>query len=93
VEEESGAILIQNVPTQVEMVIVDALLGDDGAHSDMAVARPGDAARSDASALVPLGGTCLDKVRILGHVLLGDPAPSEVVQAPGSLTAVDSGGH
>jgi hypothetical protein len=94
VEEESGAILIQNVPTQVEMVIVDALLGDDGAHSDMAVARPGDAAGSDASALVPLGGTCLDLVvRILGHVLLWDLAPSEVVQAPGSLTAVDSGGH
>jgi hypothetical protein len=94
VEEESSAILIQNVPIHAEMVAVDASLGVDGARSDMAVARPGDAVGSDASALVPLWGTCLDLVvRVPGHVLLGDPAPGEVVQAPGSLTDVDSGGH
>jgi hypothetical protein len=47
---------------QVETAIVDAPLGGDGTRADVVEDRPGDAAKGEALAPVPSGGTCLDLV-------------------------------
>jgi hypothetical protein len=43
----------------VETITVNALLGGDGNHIDVAEARLGDTAVGEASALAPPGGTWL----------------------------------
>jgi hypothetical protein len=62
VGEESGTILIQGMPAQAEMVIVDALLGDNGANEEVAEPRSGGVARGEAPTPVPPGGIGLDFV-------------------------------
>jgi hypothetical protein len=57
VGEDSGAVLIQDVHIQAETVVVDALLGGNGAHADVAEARLSDTIGGETSAPVPLGST------------------------------------
>jgi hypothetical protein len=57
VGEDSGAALIQDVHIQAETVVVDALLGGNGAHADVAEARPSDTIGGETSAPVPPGST------------------------------------
>jgi hypothetical protein len=57
VGEDSGAVLIQDVHIQAETVVVDALLGGNGAHADVAEARPSDTIGGETSAPVRPGST------------------------------------
>jgi hypothetical protein len=47
--EESGDVLIQDIPVQVEMVIINAPLAADGAHVDVVEPWPSDVIRGDDS--------------------------------------------
>jgi hypothetical protein len=90
VREESGTVLIQDMPARVEMVTINAPLGGDGAHAEVGEARSGDMAEGDASAPMHPRGICLDLVvRSPNPILSGGPAPGEAVQALESLSAVD----
>jgi hypothetical protein len=55
-QDESSVILIQDVPARAKTIIIDASLGPNGGHANVAEPWPSDAARGDASTPVPLGG-------------------------------------
>jgi hypothetical protein len=91
-KEESGDVLIYDVPSRAETVVIDVSLGADGAYANMAEPRPSDAVRGDASAPGSLRSPCLDLVvSSPGPSLLGSTAPGDAILAPGSLGAIDSG--
>jgi Mrp family chromosome partitioning ATPase len=55
VQEEKDDTLIKAVPAQVETVVVDAPLGTNGTHADVAEPYPSDTTRGDAPTHVPPG--------------------------------------
>jgi hypothetical protein len=90
VQEESGAILMPDVPIQVEMVIVDTSLVGHSGHVEVVDALLDHAVEGEASAPVYLGGICLDLVVLSpGPSPSGDQALGRAIQAPRPLSAVD----
>jgi hypothetical protein len=55
-QEENDAVLIQDVTTQAETVVIDVLQGADSAYADVAEAQPSDAAAGTTAAPVSPGG-------------------------------------
>jgi hypothetical protein len=51
-QEENDAVLIQDVTTQAETVVIDVLQGTDSAYADVAEAQPSDAAAGTTTAPV-----------------------------------------
>jgi hypothetical protein len=92
VHEESGIVLLHDVPTQAEMVAVNALLGADGAHAYVEEPRLSDTAGGDVVAPESLEGPCLGLVVRSPHPSLPRCiASSDVVPVPGSLGGADPG--
>jgi hypothetical protein len=80
------------VPALAGTVVINASLGNDGAHANVVEPRPGGAVGDDASTPLPLWGPCLDLVVCSPSPnLLESTSSGNAILAPRSLDTVDLG--